>query len=124
MLPMMNVEMRDYQLKGVKWLISLFNNGLNGILADQMGLGKTVQTIGFLSYLKGQGIKGPFMVIGPLSTLPNWINEFQRFCPGMPALMYHGTRQEREELRRTRMRVTSEFCAAWHSAGAVHITVF
>jgi SNF2 family DNA or RNA helicase len=26
----------------VTWLISLYQNGLNGILADQMGLGKTV----------------------------------------------------------------------------------
>jgi SNF2 family DNA or RNA helicase len=42
LLPMMNVEMREYQLKGVKWLISLYQNGVNGILADQMGLGKTV----------------------------------------------------------------------------------
>eukprot|EP00955_Chlamydomonas_euryale_P111468 366068-Chlamydomonas_euryale.AAC.6 len=107
MLPMMNVDMREYQLKGVKWLISLYNNGLNGILADQMGLGKTVQTIGFLSYLRCQGIKGPFLVVGPLSTLPNWINEFQRFCPDLPALMYHGTRQEREELRRTRLKNTT-----------------
>lgn len=42
MLPLMAGELRDYQLKGVKWLISLWKNGLNGILADQMGLGKTV----------------------------------------------------------------------------------
>ena len=32
--------MRDYQLKGVRWLIALYQNGLNGILADQMGLGR------------------------------------------------------------------------------------
>ena len=38
----MNAELRDYQLKGVKWLVSLYNNGINGILGDQMGLGKTV----------------------------------------------------------------------------------
>lgn len=37
-------EMRDYQLRGVRWMISLYQNGLNGILADQMGLGKTVST--------------------------------------------------------------------------------
>lgn len=41
-LPLMNGEMRDYQLRGVRWIISLYQNGLNGILADQMGLGKTV----------------------------------------------------------------------------------
>jgi hypothetical protein len=32
--------LRDYQLQGVKWLVSLYNNKLNGILADEMGLGK------------------------------------------------------------------------------------
>lgn len=42
MLPLIKVEMRDYQLHGVAWLISLYKNGVNGILADEMGLGKTV----------------------------------------------------------------------------------
>ena len=36
-------SLRDYQTKGVRWLLSLHMNGLNGILADQMGLGKTVR---------------------------------------------------------------------------------
>jgi hypothetical protein len=56
--PLLTCDLRDYQLKGVKWMISLWQNGLNGILADQMGLGKTVQTIGFLSHLRNQGIHG------------------------------------------------------------------
>ncbi len=43
LLPLIAGEMRDYQLQGVRWLISLYQNGLNGILADQMGLGKTVR---------------------------------------------------------------------------------
>ena len=44
MLPLVTGgELRSYQLKGVRWLVSLYQNGLNGILADQMGLGKTVQ---------------------------------------------------------------------------------
>ena len=33
-------EMREYQLVGMEWLISLYDNGLNGILGDEMGLGK------------------------------------------------------------------------------------
>ena len=44
LLPLIEGELRQYQLKGVKWLISLYQNGLNGILADQMGLGKTVRS--------------------------------------------------------------------------------
>lgn len=70
--------LKSYQIKGVKWLISLWTNGLNGILADQMGLGKTIQTIGFLAHLKGKGLAGPYMVIAPLSTLSNWVNEIAR----------------------------------------------
>lgn len=35
-------EMRDYQLAGMEWLISLYDNGLNGILGDEMGLGKVI----------------------------------------------------------------------------------
>lgn len=31
-------HLKAYQLKGVKWMIALWQNGLNGILADQMGL--------------------------------------------------------------------------------------
>lgn len=72
-------QLKSYQLKGVKWLISLWQNGLNGILADQMGLGKTIQTIGFLSHLKGNGLDGPYLVIAPLSTLSNWFNEIARY---------------------------------------------
>ena len=42
-MPGLKGELREYQLKGIKWLIALYSNGLNGILADQMGLGKTVR---------------------------------------------------------------------------------
>lgn len=71
-------NLKSYQIKGVKWLISLWQNGLNGILADQMGLGKTIQTIGFLAHLKGKGLDGPYLVIAPLSTLSNWMSEISR----------------------------------------------
>ncbi|KAE8774300.1 Lymphoid-specific helicase [Hordeum vulgare] len=93
-------KLKSYQIKGIKWLISLWQNGLNGILADQMGLGKTIQTIGFLAHLKGNGMVGPYMVIAPLSTLSNWLNELSRFAPSLIGLIYHGDKVARAELRR------------------------
>ncbi|XP_010464936.1 PREDICTED: ATP-dependent DNA helicase DDM1-like isoform X2 [Camelina sativa] len=99
-------QLKSYQLKGVKWLISLWQNGLNGILADQMGLGKTIQTIGFLSHLKGNGLDGPYLVIAPLSTLSNWFNEITRFTPSINAIIYHGDKKHRDELRRKHMPKT------------------
>uniref|UniRef100_M8B1W7 Lymphoid-specific helicase n=1 Tax=Aegilops tauschii TaxID=37682 RepID=M8B1W7_AEGTA len=93
-------QLKSYQIKGVKWLISLWQNGLNGILADQMGLGKTIQTIGFLTHLKGNGMHGPYMIIAPLSTLSNWVNEISRFVPSLTGLIYHGDKVARAEIRR------------------------
>ncbi|DBA77975.1 hypothetical protein WJX77_009797 [Trebouxia sp. C0004] len=103
MLPLIVGEMRDYQLRGVRWMISLYQNGLNGILADQMGLGKTVQTIGFLSHLREKNVYGPFMVVGPLSTLSNWVDEFKRWLPSMNVILYHGSKDERQKLRTKHM---------------------
>lgn len=96
-------KLKSYQLKGVKWLISLWQNGLNGILADQMGLGKTIQTIAFLAHLKGNGLDGPYLIIAPLSTLSNWLNEMQRFVPSINAIIYHGNKKERDEMRMKHM---------------------
>ena len=95
--------MKDYQLEGLYWLVSLYENGLNGILADEMGLGKTLQTISFLAYLQEKGVWGPFLIAAPVSTLSNWMDEIERFAPGMSAVMYHGAPAERQELRETRL---------------------
>lgn len=100
MFPLINGELRDYQLKGVTWLISLWSNGMNGILADQMGLGKTVQTITFLSHLRHNHIPGPFLIIVPLSTLANWHSEVQRWCPSMSSIVYHGDKKERQQMEK------------------------
>ena len=62
-----------------------------------------MQTIGFLSHLRSKGVHGPFMVVGPLSTLPNWVSEFARWCPSMPCILYHGNKAERQALRSKRM---------------------
>ena len=34
---LVNGQLKEYQIKGLEWLVSLFNNNLNGILADEMG---------------------------------------------------------------------------------------
>ncbi|CCH40674.1 Lymphoid-specific helicase [Wickerhamomyces ciferrii] len=92
-------EMRDYQLEGTEWLITLYENGLNGILADEMGLGKTIQSIALLAFLYEQGIKGPFLITAPLSTVGNWVKEFARFAPSLPVLGYVGLKDDRKLLR-------------------------
>nr|POE61041.1 isoform 2 of lymphoid-specific helicase [Quercus suber] len=96
--------MRGYQLEGLEWLTSLYENGLNGILADEMGLGKTIQTISFLAFLREKGTYGPFLIAAPLSTTSNWVAEFKRWTPDIPVVLYHGSKQEREQIRTTQLR--------------------
>ncbi|KAJ8022075.1 Lymphoid-specific helicase [Holothuria leucospilota] len=91
--------LRPYQLEGFEWLKVLYENGVNGILADEMGLGKTIQVIALFSHIIEMGVPGPFLVCAPLSTLPNWISEFARFSPEIPVILYHGSIDERKQLR-------------------------
>jgi ATP-dependent DNA helicase len=121
--------LKDYQLEGVRWLASLFENGVSGILADgtcrnvadacpfsvrrnyahhvktfphetEMGLGKTIQCIALIAHLLMQDVSGPFIIVAPLATLPNWVREFEKWLPGKPVVRYHGAAAEREALLR------------------------
>ena len=97
-------KMRGYQLEGLTWLVCLYQIGLNGILADEMGLGKTVQLISFLAFLREHGTNGPFLILGPLSTVNNWVKEFNYWTPKIPVVMYHGNPQIRGQMRRQRLK--------------------
>lgn len=44
-------SLREYQQVGVEWLANLYRKNLNGILADETGLGKTVQTVAYFAHL-------------------------------------------------------------------------
>lgn len=93
-------QLKEYQVRGLQWMLSLYNNHLNGILADEMGLGKTIQTISLITYLmEHKGQTGPFLVIVPLSTLTNWVLEFQKWAPGVLAVEYKGAPAQRKTLQ-------------------------
>ncbi|PNF37180.1 hypothetical protein B7P43_G00458, partial [Cryptotermes secundus] len=90
--------LRPYQLDGLDWLKLLYENGVNGILADEMGLGKTLQVIALFCHLIEMHVTGPFLVVAPLSTLPNWMLEFERFAPQVHVLLFHGSENQRSEM--------------------------
>lgn len=101
---MINGIMRPYQLEGLTWMMEICQQGMSGILADEMGLGKTIQTISLIALLREQeNYLGPHLIVAPLSTLSNWIEEFKKWTPDVPVLLYHGTPGKRQELRRTRI---------------------
>jgi SNF2 family DNA or RNA helicase len=99
-------KLLPYQLEGVQWLLSLWENGLSGILADEMGLGKTIQIIALVAHLRLHSTAGPFLIVAPLATIPNWINEFKRWLPSCPVVLYHGSKEHRDAIRKARMSIS------------------
>jgi hypothetical protein len=81
-------ELRPYQQRGVAWLGGMADLGLGAILADSMGLGKTIQLI---AHLLRQGAEGPHLVVCPTSVVGNWEREVARFAPGLEVTRFHGT---------------------------------
>ena len=92
-----NNVLRPYQLEGVNWLLFSWYHGNNCLLADEMGLGKTIQSLAFLDGMFKYGIRGPFLVIAPLSTIPNWQREFELWSE-MNVIVYHGSQTSRNML--------------------------
>uniref|UniRef100_A0A8R1IRD0 Helicase ATP-binding domain-containing protein n=1 Tax=Caenorhabditis japonica TaxID=281687 RepID=A0A8R1IRD0_CAEJA len=63
------------------------------------GLGKTLQTISLLGYMKHyKNAASPHLVIVPKSTLQNWANEFKKWCPSIKAVVLIGDEQARNKV--------------------------
>ncbi len=116
--------LRDYQKTGFHWMYHLTQNHFGVCLADDMGLGKTLQVITVLQkYFEnkvfdksvhpptnrqvllfdeatsdntGSGTVSSALLIVPKSLIFNWIEEFNKFSPGLTYTVYHGNnRQDR-----------------------------
>jgi len=78
-------------------------NFLFFFIVDEMGLGKILQSISVLVYMKKYCSKddsstGPNLVVVPKSTLSNWMNEYKRWAPTLRAIKFHGNKEEREKM--------------------------
>ncbi len=84
--------LREYQKRGVSWLHYLEHLGLNGCLADDMGLGKSVQVIARLVQEREKQEKSllPTLLIAPTSVVGNWQKEIIKFAPQLKAIVHHG----------------------------------
>lgn len=85
----------------------------NCILADEMGLGKTIQSITFLYEILLTGIRGPFLIIAPLSTIANWEREFRTWTD-INVVVYHGSLISRQMIQQYEMYFRdSQVCYWW-----------
>ncbi|PJN95513.1 hypothetical protein CNY89_08050, partial [Amaricoccus sp. HAR-UPW-R2A-40] len=87
-------RLKPHQISSLTWQIDSWSAGAAGVLnADEQGLGKTLQTLAFLVWLKTRLAEerrgGPILVVAPTSLLKNWEQEADRHleAPGLGYLL-------------------------------------
>ena len=80
----LKINLRNYQLIGINWLLFLGNYGLGLALCDDMGLGKTIQTLvavaeSTIEFTKKNKKSIPSLIICPNTLIMNWISESKKF---------------------------------------------
>ncbi|MDZ5608904.1 DEAD/DEAH box helicase [Bacillus pseudomycoides] len=92
----LQATLRPYQKHGVEWLLYLRELGFGALLADDMGLGKSIQTITYLLYVKENRLQtGPALIVAPTSVLGNWQKEFERFAPNLQVQLHYGSNRSK-----------------------------
>ncbi|VDM17468.1 unnamed protein product [Hydatigera taeniaeformis] len=115
----LNERLLQRNFEGVNWLLFLKQYGLNGILADDLGLGKTLQTICALVSHHGRNNRncshvcrksssrdregGISLVVCPATLCTHWHSEVARFVPNsrlLAPLVYVGNPDQRAALQK------------------------
>jgi len=87
---LVRTPLKPHQTESFDWQVAAWEAGLPGVLnADEQGLGKTLQTIAFLTWLQANMVdanqRKPLLVVAPTSLLINWEQEVERHLtdPGL-----------------------------------------
>jgi len=91
--------LRPYQREGYAWLHTHRHLGLGACLADDMGLGKSVQAIALLLREREElgVLPAPTLLVCPTSLLGNWRREIERFAPQLRIWTHYGSDRLRDE---------------------------
>lgn len=89
-------------------------------------VGKTLQTISFLGYLKHfKSHPGPHLVVVPKTTIQNWAREFARWVPDFNVVVLSGTKEERAEIIREQLLDSNfEVCITSYEVCLIEKAVF
>jgi SNF2 family DNA or RNA helicase len=96
----LQATLRPYQQRGFSWLAFLQRYSLGACLADDMGLGKSIQTIALLLhqreiYPPEEAV--PSLLVCPTSVVGNWLREVQRFAPSLRTMVHQGPGRLQDE---------------------------
>jgi SNF2 family DNA or RNA helicase len=82
--------LRPYQQQGLNWLNFLDAFNFGGCLADDMGLGKSIQIIAFILSQRRKVTQNTNLIVVPTSLIFNWEQEIRKFAPSIRVLTIYG----------------------------------
>ncbi|WP_129717636.1 DEAD/DEAH box helicase [Pedobacter sp. SYP-B3415] len=88
-------KLRDYQYTGLNWLSRLDELSFGGCLADDMGLGKSIQILAFILSQRAKVQQNTNLLVVPATLIFNWQQEITRFAPSLRVLVLHGANRRR-----------------------------
>ncbi|WP_327373017.1 DEAD/DEAH box helicase [Streptomyces sp. NBC_01216] len=105
----LSATMRDYQKLGLAWLANTTNAGFGALLADDMGLGKSLTALALHLHRRDRTSRpaGPSLIVCPASMVINWEREVQRFAPTVPTVRYHGPDRTLDETTHRSVVITT-----------------
>lgn len=92
--------LRSYQREGLNWLNFLDDFNFGGCLADDMGLGKSIQIIAFILSQRQKVSHNVNLIVVPATLIFNWKMEIEKFAPSIHVRIIHGS---------SRMKNTHDF---------------
>ena len=87
------ISLLPFQLEGLYWMQQQEQSEWRGgLLADEMGMGKTIQMVSLLV----ADPKRPSLVVAPTVALLQWRNEMRKYAPSLQVLVWHGAQRAKD----------------------------
>ncbi|CAH7674033.1 adenosinetriphosphatase [Phakopsora pachyrhizi] len=94
----LSLTLLPFQLEGLDWMKKQeAGPWAGGVLADEMGMGKTIQTIALILSDRVKGENKQSLVIAPTVAIMQWRNEIEKFTNGLKVLVWHGSNRSSDE---------------------------
>ena len=88
-----SMSLLPFQLEGLYWMQQQERSEWRGgLLADEMGMGKTIQMVSLLA----ADPKRPSLVVAPTVALLQWRNEMRKYAPSLQVLVWHGAQRAKD----------------------------
>lgn len=91
----LNGTLRHYQREGLNWLNFLDDFNFGGCLADDMGLGKSIQVIAFILSQRTKARQNTNLIVVPTSLIFNWQDEVRKFAPSIRIHTIYGAERSK-----------------------------